>query len=738
MKFNLKVSLILGLYLLLLTNIFSQTKTGSLKGKVIDADSNQPVGFTYLLIDNINFWEQINSDGSFFFDNLPSGQYLIKTHRIGYEETQLNVNIVPDQITEIVIEIKSKPMKLDDITLSANRIRNDSSLDNPDQIVSDKKLRQNLGMTIAKTLENEPGISQISMGPAPARPVLRGLGGDRLLLLEDNNRTGDLSATSADHAVSIDPLTTNRIEVLRGPEALIYGSNAVGGVINIIRGTIPKNLSKKTKGSLNLQSESVTKAFGSSFDISVPLNQFVLRSDFSIRNSQNMQTPIGELRNTGTKTLNGSAGLSLIKSWGHIGISGGVYDSEYGIPPDPIGGHPGGVDIDMLRQFFTTEGSFNLNSKLFNRLRFKYQYSRYQHEEIEATGTIGMEFGVVTNNANVDLYLSDYGVLKNARVGLWIENRDYASGGLTFTPNSKELTGAAYFYNEYISGKWSFNGIIRFDKKIVEPDEKYYSQNVGKIRERNFFGFSGALSGHYHFLPNFMFGATIMKTFRAPGVEELFSEGPHLAAYSYEIGNSNLDEETGIGLEVFSEYDFKNGNLRIAFFRNEIDNYIFPKNTNERSLRRADLFLYQYRGLNALMTGFELSGSWIPADWISFSMQLQNVQGELKELNQNIPRIPPMSGKFSVSYHSGSLSIGLDTKGAFKQDRVGEFEKTTEGYILNDLSLQYLFSQWNMLHTISFNIENIGDVEYRRHLNRIKEIMPEAGRNFKLLYKLFF
>ena len=725
------------LFMNMMTLYAHSSGTGTLSGRVLDADTGEPVGFTYLLIEEIHFWQRVNADGSFKFDHIPAGHFSITTHRLGYQDQTTTVDIGKNRTTEKNFRISVSPLMLQSVAVSGEWLQ-DSTMIEPEIVVADKKLRQNLGMTIAKTIENEPGLDQISMGPAPARPVLRGLGGDRLLLLEDGERTGDLSATSADHAVSIDPMTTTRIEVIRGPEALIYGSNTLGGVINVIREAVPRHAPQKRTGSATAQGESVNRGSSGALELSIPAGPVAVRGDFSLRSAGDVQTPAGTLRNTNIRTVNGSTGASLTGHWGFAGISGGVYDSKYGIPPDPIGGHPSGVDIDMLRQHAMIESEFNIPANRIRHVNFKYQYSRYQHQEIESSGSIGMEFGVVTHNLSATLHFCECGLLGNARVGFWSEHRDYASGGLTFTPASDELSGALFFYNEYFFGQWSLNASLRTDLKSVRPKEEYLSRNVGSIRERNFSGLSGGLSVNNHLTRNLKTGVSLLRTFRAPGVEELFSEGPHLAAYSYEIGNADLNEETGIGLEWFAELKLDHGSLRASLFRNNVQHYIFPQNTGERSWRRADLYLYQYTGLHTRMDGFECSADWMPLSWLSLSGQLQAVYGMLVDKDEPLPRMPPLSGKVEVGWHHGSLCISMDAKGADKQDRLGGFEESTDGYVIYGLNAQMLISDRWFMHTLTFTIENITDTEYRRHLNRVKAIMPEPGRNIRLLYKIFF
>jgi iron complex outermembrane receptor protein len=245
-------------------------------------------------------------------------------------------------------------------------------------------------------------------------------------------------------------------------------------------------------------------------------------------------------------------------------------------------------------------------------------------------------------------------------------------------------------------------------------------------------------TGVYNLTKQFSFGTTLMRTFRAPGIEELFSEGPHLAAYSYEVGNSELGKETGIGLELFVDYKAEQMDFRLAVFRNSIDGYIFPENTGRRSLRRADLDLYQYVGENALMQGVETTFDWQFIGPWSVLGTLSYVWADLVDKGKPIPRIPPLNGRAAIRYEQSRLSVEGAVRFADEQNRLGEFETPTPGYAVIDISANYYFDGLNLLHTLSFSIENLMNTEYRQHLNRVKDIMPEPGRNFKLLYKVYF
>ena len=263
---------------------------------------------------------------------------------------------------------------------------------------------------------------------------------------------------------------------------------------------------------------------------------------------------------------------------------------------------------------------------------------------------------------------------------------------------------------------------------------------MGRIRTRDFAGLSSGVSGHYRTGLDLTLGATWMRTFRAPGIEELFSEGPHLAAYSYEVGRGDLNSERGLGLELFADYHHEKGHLHLALFRNAIDGYIFPKNSGKPSLRRADLYLYQMVGERVLMHGAEATADWhLGRNWKTLS-SLSYVRGHLADRGgEPLPRLPPVQSRISLSWEpTETLSATGALRLAADQNRPGEFEERTEGYAVLDFSGQYYLHWGGHLHTFALTLENATNAVYRNHLNRVKDILPEPGRNLRLLHKVFF
>ena len=713
--------------------------TGALAGHVVDSDSGEPVPWATVVIEGINRGRVSDSGGYFLFPSLTPGVYILQTLHLGYRDARFEMRVEQGDTTHVDLKIGHEALHMEETVVEDEHERPVSPLHEPEVVFSGSKLRQNLSRTIAETMDYEPGVAQRTMGPAPARPVMRGLSGDRLLVLEDGERTGDLSASSSDHAVAIEPMTTERIEVVRGPGTLLYGSNALGGVVNVVRGYVPSEQPQKRSGSFAWQGESVTGGLSAGLVFEQPLGPLALRFDSSLRQAGDVSTPRGTLANTDIRTGNGSLGVSLVRPWGHLGFSGSLYDSEYGIPPDPIGSHPSGVSILLERQHLETRAELLAVSDRIRQLELHHTFSRYQHGEFEASGSLGMEFGVLTHHLASLARLNPVGPFENGAAGVWYEYRNYAAAGLNFTPPATEYAAACFTYQEWESGYWAANGAVRFDVRRVQPREERDSRMVGRIQRRDFAGLSGGLSAHYRPMEALTLGTTLMRTFRAPGIEELFSEGPHLAAYSYEVGNGSLDSERGRGIELFADYHHPRGHLHLAVFRNDIDGFIFPRNTGVLSQRRADLFLYRTVGERTRMLGAEVALDWdLSRSWKT-AVTASQVRGVLSDSgDEPLPRLPPLQGRFSLTGEKESLSGTVALRLAAAQSRPGEFEEPTDGYAVLDLSGQYLAHWRGRLHAFSATLENATDAVFRRHLNRVKEILPEPGRNLRVLHKLYF
>ena len=709
--------------------------TAVIAGSIEDAETGEPIRFAQVLVEEANRSSRTDRQGHFEIRFLEAGSYTLKAWRIGYEPlvSMVAVGSAGSDTSHVILRMPVSLIQLGEVIVdghSESHVITDSDMD-----MGGKRLRQHLGTTIAETLDNEPGIAVRSMGPAPARPVLRGLGGDRLLVIEDGGRTGDLSSTSADHAVAVDPLMTERIEVVRGPAALLYGPNALGGVVNAVRGYVPVIMPTEIHTVGVFQGQSANDGLSGGFSLEAPIGGFAVRTDGSVRSSGDVSTPVGILANTALTTGNGSVGISRIGIWGHAGVSGSYYTSRYGIPGGFVGAHPNGVDIDVSRYHLKTKGMILDILPRFSHLEFEGSFSRYLHQEYEASGTLGVEFGLLSYYGR--LLARTHGRRHNRLASIWGGYRDFASGGFSFTPDSREWTVAVFRYQDINLENMSFQGGLRYDLRTVRPRIVGEETRAGLIRNRTTGGFSGSLRMFRRLGDDFSVGIGGVRSIRMPGIEELFSSGPHLAAYTFEIGNADLGVEKGLGVEAFGEYRSGRFSGSVNLYHNYIRNYIYPRNTGTISARTL-LPVYQQIGSTVRMAGWEASLAVQVASTVTLSGSGAYVRGTLIDIDEPMSFIPPLRGRLEAAYAKGKLRVSGSAEAARDQDRLGVFEEATAGYVVFGGYVQYYLSIGRSLYTFDIGIENATNAEYRDHLSKVKSIMPQQGRNIKMLVKVLW
>ncbi|MCG9128830.1 TonB-dependent receptor [Candidatus Poribacteria bacterium] len=705
-----------------------------LEGEVIETKSSTRLDGVTVRIKGLDRSVRTDVNGMFKFNGVPEGQQTLQFFKVGYErfEQVVNANVSSPYLK---IELETLMFQLQTIRVYGSNRSFSQFEETTDLTLDEEDLDRRLGMTLATTLADEIGISQRTMGRAVSRPVIRGLGGDRLLILENGERTGDKSASSADHAVSIDPTTAKGVEITRGPASLIYGSSTLGGVINVKSNHIPQVLPRQLDMHLAFQTESVNSGLTGTTGFTFPVGDFAGNVEWNQRRASDLQTPVGILGNTAISNLNFSGGASMIKPWGFIGSSGSSYRSDYGIPGSPEG-HINGVNIVLDKQRYEGQMEYRFNTRMIEKVRLQTAYTRYQHQELESNGTLGVEFGVLTYNVSALAH-----VFENAVAGIWGEYRDHATGGFYWTPHTREFALAGFYLNQRNFDRLTLQGAIRYDVRRAEPFRPGAVVRAGAVQRRDFNGFSGATSGIYHWTDRFSTGATLMKTFRAPGIEELFSDGPHLAVFSYEIGNAELKSENGYGTELFIKYMDDRFRVNVALFRNQIRNYLIPTNSGEKewgSGAAGWLWIYQYMGHDVVMDGTEIQIGGEVISQVHFQLNVSYIRGTIQTSGQPLERIPPLNGKFVISYKLAPLNLHVASRFSDKQIRLGEFEEQTDGYLVWDIGGYLNFSWWHFENMVVFGMENLFDTTYREHLSRIKAVMPEPGRNMKLLYKLNF
>lgn len=710
---------------------------GEIEGIVRDSDTGTPLaGATVTLIDARNS-AVTHGDGSFHLVGIVPGHYSLRVERLGYASETIDVEVAAE--TPIVlVRLEPRAIAVGGLVITGALTERDASETlRPVNVMSGQELQRRLEGTVAATLKAEPGVSATSMGPATARPVIRGMSGDRVLMLEDGTRVGDVSSSGSDHATALEPSSARRIEVVRGPAALLYGSNALGGVINVIRDEVPSSVPHHVTGSATAQTQSVSDAFSGSASARIPVAEHIpLRLEVNGRTSQDLATPIGALENTGADTWGVGAGSSWVDEWGHVGGAFRFYRNDYGIPGGFVGGHADGVRVEMRRSSSKLRTRVRDPFGPFESLEFDGAYTFYQHKEIEPPDVLGTIFQREVLSGDILARHGGLGPLSAGAVGVRTSWEDFGFGGSLFTPNSRRYTAAAYLFEEIDLDPVRLEAGLRYDWVRTDPLQEDPDSEIGDIRDRTFQSASGSVGLLYNPGAGFTLGASVARAFRTPDINELYSEGPHLAAYSFEIGNPSLGTEVGTGVDVFARFGSEKLSAEVTGFYNAISGYVYGVETGEIS--RVRLPIYQFRGNDALLTGFEGGLELQLVDGLQVNGTGSYVRGTLEDTEEPLPLIPPLNGRFGLEYERPDWFVGAEAEIAARQDRVAEFETPTDGYAVFHASAGIRRTIGGRLNVLTVSVENLTDEEYRNHLSRVKEIMPEAGRGVSLTYRVVF
>ena len=708
---------------------------GEIEGIVRDVDSNEPLAGALVSVDATAGMAVSHGDGTFHIAVPDLRIYTVRVERLGYRTVSLEVDASRAEI--VVVEMAANPISLPGVVVTGSLVaRAANETLRPTSVFAGEDLQRRLAGTLAETLASEPGLAVSSMGPGSAHPVIRGLSGDRILMLEDGERVGDQFASGPDHATALDPSSARRVEVIRGPGAILYGSNALGGVINVVRDDAPSSVPHHLTGAFTLQGQSVNNAVGGSFYATHGLTDHIpVRLELSRRTSGDLKTPVGTLGNTSTDLWELSGGTSWVDDWGHVGTTFRYYDNDYGIPGGFVGGHEAGVRIEMERTA-TRLRSLVRPRGVFETIEIDAGHTWYQHKEIEPPDILGTLFDRQTVTADILGRHAGWGPFSSGGVGTRASRESFGFGGGLFTPNSTHTSFAVFALEEVDLHPIRLEAGLRYDWARVRPDREDPSSDIGHIRARSFGAASGSLGALAQLAGNVTVGGSLARAFRNPSVNELFSEGPHLAAYAFEVGNPSLKTERGTGIDLFVRYTGDRLHAETTLFHNAISGYIFPLETGE--LSRVRLPIFQFYGEDAVLAGFESAIEWAVFGDLTVEAVASYVRGVIEATNEPLPLIPPLQGRFAIGYAPRNWFVEGETRFAARQDRTGPFENATDGYAVFDLSAGIRITVRGRLNVITVRGENLGNTEYRNHLSRVKEIMPEAGRSISVAYRVVF
>lgn len=734
---------------------------GAIHGVVVDEQTRAPVAGAVVRIRETGRGEATHGDGAFHLDRVAAGRYTLVATRVGYAPAEAVAEVTEAGTTQVTLAMRPSAVELGAVVVTGSLSpRSGDEVLSPTSVLAGARLERRLDATVAATVAGTPGVSVTSIGPATGRPVIRGLSGDRVLVLEDGQRPGDLSSTSGDHAVATDVITAQRIEVVRGPMSLLYGSSALGGVVNVVREEVPTTLPEHLHGTAATQLSSVDRGTIAGGTVSASRGPVAMRLEGSARRSGDLHTPVGELTNTETQTLGLSAGAAYVGDWGHAGGAYRFYDNDYGIPGGFIGAHPRGVDIRMRRHTLRGEAELRPGAGPLASLRGAGTFTDYQHTEFESSGSVRTRFNQRLVAGDLSARHDALGPLSQGAAGVHAQFRDITTGGSLKTPSTYDWSLAGFAVEEVGSGPFRLQFGARYDWARYTPRETDAFVDVGgeriPVRPRTFGAVSGSLGGLYTLMDGVRVGASVSRAYRTPDFNELYSNGPHLAAGTYDVGDPSLRTETGVGADLFVRVERPGLRAEAAAFRNQLDGYVFPSSRGRVELgAQGGVARAQYTNEDAVFAGWEADVEWSVARRLVLESTVSSVDARFTSQRTPIPviegvdttfiaasryppLIPPLHGRAGLRWDAGRWSLGGAVRAAARQDRTGDFEDATDGYVVGDLTAGLRLQRGVRVHSITLRLDNVANTEYRDHLARTKAIMPEPGRSLSLLYRLTY
>lgn len=688
-------------------------------------------------------------DGTFVFTGLRPGTYHLSASSLGYAPEHVVITIGRDGAsTRINITMRVTPLALSGIQVTASPAGEDPlHVTQATTQLSGKALDRRLGASVGESLREIPGVAARYAGPATSAPVIRGFSGERILVLHDGERTGDLSSTSADHGISIDPLTASQIEIVRGPASLLYGNNALGGVVNIITHDIPSTIPTHAVGRLNTQIGSANPGGAFSASLLYPLS-----------NSVGVTARLGA-RRMGDTRLGGSGTLENSYLRNAQGVLGAGYSSgalsgsavveshgfDYGLPFAPDA-EEGGIHIEGRRSElrgrtdWTPGGLSGVVS-----VRVEGSLQQYQHDEVEPEGEIGTTFNLNTQTLRA-IARTQFGKLHGA-IGASALLRQYSpQGEEALTPSANNRSAGLFFFQELAFGKTGRDERLaprlqvggRYDAFSTTAES---SERFGPGAKRQFNNFSGSVGVNVPLSVASSASLSIARAFRAPTVEELYSSAFHAALGSFDIGEPSLNAEVSTGIEGVFRVQAAHTNAQFAAFTNRVSDYIAALPTGDTTLVEDDseftVPLLRYSQEDARLWGVEGQIETTVSRTIVVGLVGDMARGEF-ESNAPLPFMPAARVGVSARFDDARRSLGLEVRHVFPQERVPAGETQADDYTIVNATAGLSFTRGGRLHSLTLRADNLFDVLYREATSRIKSFAPNPGRDVTFVYRLLF
>jgi len=608
------------------------------------------------------------------------------------------------------------------------------------------------GASLGDSLATEPGLSASSFGPIASRPIIRGQGGLRVQTYQDGADTLDVGALSDDHAVAVEPLLIERVEVIRGPAALLFGSAAAAGAVNVITSRLPlQRFTAPLAAELDLRGDTAANERGVAARVAGQGGealQFV--ADAHHFTAGELRIPDGRLENSGGESSSVSAGISWVTARGAFALSASQLDNTYGLP----GGHGHEdehdeahddehdheheheeevISLALQQQRFDVSAAWS-SEQWFDAVRLRAAHSQYEHVELEGE-EIGTRYAQTGREARLTFERES-----NLVIGLQWRDLDFdAAGEEAFLPASRQRSLGLFAFREWRSDALTIEAGARLERQTLDPlTAVAETDNLQRYTDE---AASGSLGGIWRFTESWDLSLQLTSTGRHPTATELYAEGPHLAVRRYEIGDARLGVETGRSVDLALRHRAAQGGWQgsISLFRADYDDFIAPfPDGNELD----ELPVVRFAAVDAHFTGVELE--WAHDSLIRSQLGTMGLRvfGDLVRARDAqgapLPQIPPRRLGIETSLTRGAFRFGVDAIWHDAQTDVAAGERPTAGFTALSADVAYRLEAGGATMLWFVRGANLLDEEMRRHASPLKDVAPLAGRHVAAGLKVKF
>jgi iron complex outermembrane receptor protein len=704
----------------------SRAAEGAISGVAVTA-RDEPAGGSKVVLVELRRRVQADASGGFRFDGVPAGHYHVQVSSPRWGTAVGEVDVTAGQTAQVRIRIDLGTHEESVVVTVGADPRSLAEVAQPVAILEGVRLQQRMQATLGETLAGEAGVTSNYYAPGASRPVIRGFTGDRVRILEDGIGTGDASNVSPDHAVSYDPFAADRIEVVRGAATLLYGTNAVGGVVNVLDGRVPDHVPPAAiEGLFGAALGSAAEERTAAASLNGGIGRFAWQVGYLDRRAGDLATPEGTIENSDLDATRGTVGASYVGPKGFVGVAYTGFETNYGSAVEQE------VRIDMTQKRIDLRGEYNAPLGFLRAIKTRVGTGDYEHVELEGD-EVGTRFSNRSWEARAEFLHKPLGAFEG-NFGIQLSDRDFeAEGEEAYVQPTSTANQAVFVFEEVGKSPLLWELGARFERQQTNSSD-------ASLRDRDFNALSGSAGAVWKPREDWALALSLARSTRLPTPEELYSNGPHIATFAFEIGDDALDAETSLGVDL--SFRRLTGKIRgeVNVFWDDFNGYIYDQATGQTDVD-SGLPVYRFTAQDAEFRGLEAIAHFellhVEPHHLELDLRYDMVRAEFAD-GKPLPRIPAARYGVALQYQGPRIWGNVEVARTEDQDRVDPLETPTAGYTWVNAAVGYRVVAGRTVHDLVLRGINLTDELARNHGSRFKDAVPLTGRDLSLSYRLTF